>query len=297
VEAVLFDEFLNWQARRYLRETGAEPATTTQASKAMRLRGIANRTGCKTAEQLATLISDRRRVVSLVDAMYLDLAPGTIQTDLVALRHFGEYAVAKGWITNIAIEKNDGPGSRRQKPITVYTDREVELLLTIARARDLRYWMFLTTIADTGRRVSEVLGLEWGHLHLDSSPAHFDLPHTKNRRQAYVPLTTRLRDEVFTPEHIESLKRKGHQKLKRDLSRYPFPFTYQTAEARLRRLSGVAGITHRGYHCFRHTKATEMLARGVPIQAVSALLGHANVVTTDRLYHHATTLDYARYVD
>jgi integrase len=83
----------------------------------------------------------------------------------------------------------------------------------------------------------------------------------------------------------------------RSIAEYPFPYVYQSATNRLRTVCDIANIDYRGYHCFRHTKATEMLARGVPIQAVSGLLGHASVQATDRLYHHATTFDYARYLE
>ena len=112
-----------------------------------------------------------------------------------------------------------------------------------------------------------------------------------------MPLTKRLREEVFFATVVERLKRSGNPKFKRSVAGYPLPYTYQTEQARLQVLCDVACVPHRDYHCFRHTKATELLARGVPIQAVSPLLGHADVAATDGLYHHATTLDYARYPD
>jgi integrase len=293
----MFENFLNWQAQRALRASGAPPALSTQVSKAQRLGGIAKMLGLNTEMSLGTVTGDRAAMVSLIDRMYATLAPGTVRTNLVALRQFGEYAVAKGWATTVAVETTDGPRSVRQKPVTVYKPQDVELLLTIARSRDLRYWMFLTTIADTGRRVGEVLGLKWDDLRLDSETPHFDLPHTKNLRQAYVPLTTRLREEVFTPANIARLKARGNPLFSRDIKVYPFPYSYVTAVNRLKCVCDIANVKDRGYHCFRHTKATAMLARGVPLQAVSALLGHANVSTTDRLYHHATTLDYASYLE
>lgn len=63
------------------------------------------------------------------------------------------------------------------------------------------------------------------------------------------------------------------------------------------RLCQVSGVEHRGFHCLRHTKATQMLAQGVPLAAVSSLLGHASVATTDRIYSRAHSLDYVRSLD
>lgn len=294
----MFTEFLAWQTARTLRATGQPPAPSSLRTTGGRLRSAAKLAGVETSESFGTLLGDRVAVVSLLDKLYARHQGNTVRADLVVLRQFGEYAVAKGWAGTVAIEKADRPRSVPQRPIVVYTAHEVELLLAIARSRDLRYGMFLTTIAETGRRVSEILSLRWDWLNLDCERPYFDLPTSKTKRQAFVPLSKRLREDVFTPANIERLKVKGRSRqLLRPIDIYPFPYAYKTANGRLEVVCDIANVPNRGYHCFRHTKATELLARGVPIQAVSALLGHADVATTDRLYHHATTLDYASYLD
>jgi integrase/recombinase XerD len=174
----------------------------------------------------------------------------------------------------------------------------MERLLLFARARGHhRFWMMLVTLIDTGRRVNEVLGLRWEDLKLDAEPPHFDLPHTKNKRQQYVPLTLRLREDVFTPANIERCKSKGNPKFKQDIAEVPFPWQYQAAHDLLQRICAAAEVMFKSFHVFRHTRATTMLAQGVPIQAVSSLLGHASVATTDRIYNHAHSLDYVRSFD
>jgi integrase len=42
----------------------------------------------------------------------------------------------------------------------------------------------------------------------------------------------------------------------------------------------------KGFHSFRHTHASELLAAGVPIVDVSRRLGHARVSTTLDVYGH-----------
>jgi len=42
-----------------------------------------------------------------------------------------------------------------------------------------------------------------------------------------------------------------------------------------------------GYHCLRHSAASRLLAQGVPITVVSALLGHSTAATTLKVYSHA----------
>ncbi len=246
---------------------------------------------------IATLLSDRGVCVSLLDTLYAEYAPATVQLQVKLLQQFSEWAQSLGWVTSCALTSADAPRAVRQKPITLYPQADIDVLIGAARYRDLRYWAFLVTMVDTGRRVGEVLGLRWDCLHLDAEPAYFDLPDTKNRRQAYVPLTKRLTADVFTPDNIRHMQSRGHAKMKRSREEHPFPYTYENAVGRLQKICGDVGVQYRGYHAFRHTKATQLLAKGVPIQAVSGLLGHASVVTTDRYYHHATTLNYAKYID
>jgi integrase len=293
----VFEDFIVWQSGRQLRATGGPLAPSTAASKRRRLNGLLRTWKATDERHLATLLSDRASCVSLLDRLYVQYAPATVQLQVKLLRQYSEYAQAQGWVISCALTSADAPKAVRQKPVTVYAQADIDLLLGAARYRDLRYWAFLATVVDTGRRVGEVLGLRWEWLHLDVEPAYFDLPTSKNRRQAFVPLTKRLTSEVFTADHIRHLQTRGYAKIKRDRAEFPFPYTYEAATQRLRVLCNATGVTYRGYHCFRHTKATQLLAKGVPIQAVSGLLGHANVTTTDRYYNHATTLNYARYID
>jgi integrase len=293
----MFQDFITWQSGRQTRAIGGPLAASTAATKRRRLNALYRTLKARDVEHMATLLSDRAACVSLLDHLYLTHAPTTVKLEVKLLRQFGEWAEAMGYASPCALTAEDAPRASRQTPITVYAQEDVDLLLQAARCRDIRYWAFLATVIDTGRRVGEVLGLRWEWLHLDTQPAYFDLPTSKNQRQAFVPLTKRLTSEVFTPDHIRHLQANGNAKIKRDRSEFPFPYTYEAATGRLHMLCKATGVTYRGFHCFRHTKATQLLARGVPIQAVSGLLGHANVTTTDRYYHHATTLNYARYID
>ncbi len=45
-----------------------------------------------------------------------------------------------------------------------------------------------------------------------------------------------------------------------------------------------AGVPHRRFHASRHTAATLLLEAGVPLEVVSAILGHANIQITASIY-------------
>jgi len=294
----MFEDFTQWHAARCIRRRGAAPAVSTQRGTEMRLRALLNLSGPTSLENLAALIGDRNAVMRLLDQLYARKAPGTVKADLVALRQFGEYAIAAGWVTNVAIEMDDAPRRLPLRPIVIYERDEVERLLSCAHdCANMRYWAFLATIVDSGRRVGEVLGLSWDDIKLEFTPPHLDLSRTKNKRQAYVPLTRRLRQDVWTDVTIQTLKTTGDPRIRNRIGAQPFPWRYRSVQDKLRRTCEIADVPYRGYHVFRHTKATQLLAKGVPMQAVSALLGHANVVTTDRVYNHTTALSFAEYID
>jgi integrase len=58
-----------------------------------------------------------------------------------------------------------------------------------------------------------------------------------------------------------------------------------------------AKIENASMHCLRHSHATILLSRGVPLSAVSARLGHSDQTTTLRIYSHAILDDDRRAAD
>jgi integrase len=58
-----------------------------------------------------------------------------------------------------------------------------------------------------------------------------------------------------------------------------------------------AGITDASLHSLRHSSASLLISRGVPVPAVSARLGHANPSITNRIYSHAIPSDDVRAAD
>ena len=55
-----------------------------------------------------------------------------------------------------------------------------------------------------------------------------------------------------------------------------------------------AGIKDASLHTLRHTHASSLLSKGVPLPAVSARLGHADTNITARIYSHAQPDDDSR---
>ena len=67
---------------------------------------------------------------------------------------------------------------------------------------------------------------------------------------------------------------------------WSYPAVYDLV-VRLRDRTGIAFDPH----WFRHSAATRWLRDGVPIEVVSALLGHSSVAVTSSVYGHLTVED------
>ena len=67
-------------------------------------------------------------------------------------------------------------------------------------------------------------------------------------------------------------------------------WTYQAAYDLVLRLRARTGIAF-DPHWFRHSAATRRLRDGVPVEVVSALLGHSSVTVTQSVYGHLTAED------
>ena len=52
-------------------------------------------------------------------------------------------------------------------------------------------------------------------------------------------------------------------------------------------LRQVQGVRHLPPHCCRHTYVTQLQAKGVALETITALVGHASIETTGEYLHNA----------
>lgn len=292
-----FDNFINWYTVRHQRKYGQTPSGNTLRTKRGYLATAGNAVGAREERELATLLSDRQAVENLLDVLSARISPAALAQVFYALKPLGDYALAQGWITHSELQKDDKPTHIPQKPITVYTPEEMELFVSASRGVTLRWWAFMSFLAETGRRVGELLALEWAWYAPTGVPPYFALPRSKNGDQQYIPLTRRLREDVFTEENVQTLRAERVGRKARDPEFFVFPWQYTTVHKMFERFCNRTGLPNRGFHAFRHTVITQRIAAGVPIQAVSTLAGHRSTQVTMGRYNHATALDYVRYLD
>jgi integrase len=175
-----------------------------------------------------------------------------------------------------------------QTPRTDYlTTGECEMLLDHANG-ELRTMILLAL--RTGMRQGEIRGLQWPsidwesrivtvrHSLYDAKVALRTLTSPKSNRERHIPLDADVYQLL-----LQNRKRSGFV----FLSPYGEPFTCHRLIDELAKVCRKAKMRKIGWHVLRHTFATSLAMRGVPLPSVQALLGHSTISTTMRYAHVA----------
>ncbi len=216
---------------------------------------------------------------------------------LSAIRSLHRLLVAERLARTDPTEHLDGPHAGRKLPQLLSPD-EIERLLAAPSARTPegeRDQAMLELLYATGLRVSELVGLGVNDVHLETRML---LARGKGSKERIVPVgspaTASLRRYL---EH--GRPRLLHGRASKDLfvTRRGTRMTRQGFWKLLGRHARAAGIERRiSPHKLRHSFATHLLAGGADLRAVQAMLGHADISTT-QIYTHVETSHVRRVYD
>jgi integrase/recombinase XerD len=205
---------------------------------------------------------------------------------LAAVRGFHRFLVAEKYVEKDASEDLDTPRSARKLPVFL-TLEEVEQLLAAPDERTpvgLRDKAMLEVLYATGLRVSELVGLGINDIQLG---AGYLVARGKGSKERIVPVGS------VAVEKVQAyLKESRPALLGRREARALFVtprgggFTRQGFWKLLKRYALKAGIQKViSPHKLRHSFATHLVERGADLRAVQAMLGHADLATT-QIYTH-----------
>ena len=211
----------------------------------------------------------------------------------VAMRGFFRWLREEGSIEADPAQGLRLPKATRKLP-ELLSRREVVAIIEapgVDTALGLRDTAMLEMMYGTGARVSELVGLRLDQLHLDQGLV---LLYGKGNKQRMVPLGDCAL--VATMAWLESgrptfaAEAKGRvDRVHVFLNRRGRPLTRQGFFARTRQHALRAGITRPvSPHKLRHSFATHLLEGGADLRAVQALLGHADISTT-QIYTHLSS--------
>lgn len=192
----------------------------------------------------------------------------TVNRKLSHLRMMLKTAVQRGWIATLPHLPTRKEGKHRIRWMNEGEERQA-LNLCLSLGLDELH-DFIVVAIDTGFRRGELLRLQPrdffnGALHLHEGTTKTDRPRS-------VPVTTRVED-ILT---------------RRSTQRTIFSITVPALRHQwrvLKREMGLVDDPQFVVHMLRHTCASRLVQRSVPLAVVQAWMGHSNIATTLRYAH------------
>ena len=142
----------------------------------------------------------------------------------------------------------------------------------------------LETLYSAALRVSELCGMNWQ----DIDWAKRELRVLgKGNKERFCPLGQKALDALmdYAKHYEQKWERKPERFAPVFLSQWDMRINTRTIPRTIRKWCRAAGVKCIHPHGFRHSAATHMLERGADIRVIQALLGHANLSTTE-IYTH-----------
>jgi integrase/recombinase XerD len=217
------------------------------------------------------------------------LGSRSVARHLSAVRGLYRHLLEAGLIARDPTERVDTPRPPRRLPRTL-SMRDVVLLVEtpdIARADGLRDRALLELLYASGLRASEALALRIEDVNLS---AGYVVPTGKGSRQRLVPVGAhalrwvRLYLKTARPALV---KRADAGRL--FVNRFGRPMSRQALWGLLKRCARRADLRAAvSPHTLRHCFASHLLERGADLRSVQAMLGHADISTT-QIYTHLSS--------
>lgn len=213
------------------------------------------------------------------------LSPRSRARHLASIRGFHRFLEDEKLCDSDPTGDLDTPKHAKKLPVFLTLD-EVELLLeapnlkTIAGVRDRA---MIEVLYATGLRVSELVSLRGADINLLDG---FVLTMGKGRKERVVPLGKRAIEAVKSWLEVRPAMLHGREAAALFVSPRGKGFTRMGFWKLLRRHARGAGIAKAiSPHKLRHSFATHLVERGADLRIVQAMLGHADLATT-QIYTH-----------
>jgi len=214
------------------------------------------------------------------------LRASSIVRRLSAVRGLYRYLVAEATLARDPTEHIERPRLRRPLPKTLSRDGAQALVERpdTTRLAGLRDRAMLEMLYATGMRASECLGLSIEDVNLT---AGYVICTGKGRKQRLVPLGAEA--TAWVRAYLERGRPRHARRGDRDrlfVNARGRPLSRQSLWTIVRRAGAMAGLPNGvSPHMLRHSFASHLLEGGADLRAVQAMLGHADIATT-QIYTH-----------
>lgn len=198
-------------------------------------------------------------------------------------------------ITRRLWPKSNKPGAAVGQD-AVFNEQEIEKLLAACAAECPEYYHFFLMACRTGLRLGECLALKWKDVDFKNNVL---LVRRSYRRGRYTPpKNKKIRQVDMSGQVIETLK----AMLPKDAAELVtmhngIPIEQNNLRRIYKRILKRAALKHRKFHSLRHSYASMLLSKGVPVVYVKEQLGHSSIDITVDIYTHWISTDDNRHVN
>lgn len=217
----------------------------------------------------------------------------TIARKLASIRSFFKFLIREGELVANPFEMLRTPKQDKKLP-QFLSITEVDVLLKTpdsSSVMGLRDMAIMETLYSTGIRVSELVGLDEGHIDFTAGMIKVQ---GKGKKERLVPIGSHAINAIN--EYINSKPRskmKEEKSVSRSeplfLNKYGDRLTARSVARSLDKYLKASGINLlTSPHTFRHSFATHLLDKGADLRSVQEMLGHSSLSTT-QVYTHITT--------
>lgn len=241
---------------------------------------------------------------SAIDGFYAHLlktySATTVQRVHALLRRAYQDALRDGLVPRNPFDLVERPKAQKYKS-TPPTQQALAALL--AGVEGTPYYLPIYIAASAGLRLSEVMGLYWDDINLDTQMLSVRRVQVTTKEGLVIkpPKTEKSARDLQMPDKLVQVLRAAKKaqlenqlRLGRAYHRSPFVCVYNdglqvsryVVSSRVPATLQAAGYPRARFHDLRHANVTMMLKAGLPIQIVSARSGHSTTSTTVNIYGH-----------
>jgi integrase/recombinase XerD len=222
------------------------------------------------------------------------LAPASVARRLSAVRGFYRHLLREGEVRRDPTEHLDSPRAQRRLPRALSPEDATRLVEApdTGRPAGLRDRAVLELLYATGMRASECMGLRLEDVNLT---AGYAVCTGKGSRQRLVPVGAEAL--AWVRRYLREVRPLATRR--RDCGRLFVnprggPLSRQSLWLLVRRAALAAGLPRAvSPHVLRHSFASHLLEGGADLRSVQAMLGHADISTT-QIYTHLPTATLKR---
>ena len=217
------------------------------------------------------------------------LALSTVKHTVIVMRLALDKAYKLGLIHDKSLFDDIELPKQKPRKVTALTDQEQDQL--VLNRDKSHYGDFFLALLYSGLRVGELIALKWTNVDLINDVIYVE--GTMYKHKINSPKTeTSIRDVPIAEELKPILYRQRKNRNFVFVSTLGTPIVYTSVRDAWHRFCNTCGIYRPvGLHALRHTFATNAVAAGVNLKALSAILGHSSVAITLDIYTDVTFED------